>query len=393
MNHRRLERWHDVDSPNFKCHWRHSFVRRCASFWSNQCTSTSGWDGKSTQSYTVQTDFFTAVMLVDPAFDSFLWDRQVNVNMPLASTILQDPSTHARLDSLWAARNRGFMIPTRDTSVAYHGGSQTLTESTLSLEDAKKHPLILSNARNLSSLLDETVIHWTKIAKQDLILSARECSVNSAHYLLKYVANLWVHQLDLVQSTIAQSEYFSEDYQAKADLGTSSEEWRRTMLEVHDATTDMNHLRRQMLHFEHHMTLNLERLGIVMGAERIDSSAPDAIQDAQKDFLHLYTRLRPFVARAMALDKTANDLASLHANFKSIQHSELGLKLSVFASIVFPATLVSSVLSMGNEFLPGQGKFWVFWAVSVPVVFSVAISLVFTQQMKTWLFVKVRKRD
>ncbi|KAL9075422.1 MAG: hypothetical protein Q9157_004024 [Trypethelium eluteriae] len=234
-------------------------------------------------------------MLVDPAFDSFLWDSQVNFNMSPACTILQDPTTHARLDSLWAARTRSSMVPTRDTSVAYHGDSQTFTESTLSLKDAKKHPLILSNDRNLSSLLDEMVIHWTRIAEQDLISSARECSVNSAHYLLKYIANLWVHQLDLVQSTIAQSEYFSEDYQAKVDLGTSIEEWRRTLLEVHDATTDMNHLRRQMLHFEHHMTLNLERLGIVMGAVGIDSSAPDAIQGAQKDFLHIYTRLRPLL--------------------------------------------------------------------------------------------------
>ena len=144
-------------------------------------------------------------MLVDPAFDSFLWDRQANFNIPQGSTILQDPVTHASLDSLWKARTRGFMVPTRDTSVACHGGSHTLTESTLSLKDAKRHKLILSSARNLSSPLDEMVIHWTRIADQDLITSARECSVNSAHYLLKYIANLWTHQLDLVQSTIARS--------------------------------------------------------------------------------------------------------------------------------------------------------------------------------------------
>jgi hypothetical protein len=45
-NSRRIERWRDVDTITFKNKWKHSFVRRCASFWSNQKEGQKGWDGK-----------------------------------------------------------------------------------------------------------------------------------------------------------------------------------------------------------------------------------------------------------------------------------------------------------------------------------------------------------
>jgi hypothetical protein len=328
-------------------------------------------------------DLFAAVMLVDPAFDSFRWTNH-HANSAPACTILQDPTTHARLDALWAARNKGHMILTRDTSTAYHGGSHTLSGSTLSLASARSRRSVLDPRRNKSSPLDEIVLHWTQIADKELIQSARENSVNSTHYLLKYLANLWVHSLDLVQSTIAQSEYFSEEYQAKVDMNISSEEWREKLTEVVDATSDMHNLRRQMIHFEYQLGLNLERLGIVLGAEKVNPLEQDAIRCAQMDFLNLYNRLKPFVARAIVLDKTANDLANFYTNFIGIQYSQVGLKLSIFASVVFPATLVSSIFSMGTDYLPGQPLFWVFWAVTIPVVFLVAGGMLFSQYIESW---------
>jgi Mg2+ and Co2+ transporter CorA len=252
---------------------------------------------------------------------------------------------------------------------------------------------VLDPRRNKSSPLDEIVLHWTQIANKELIQSAREHSVNSTHYLLKYLANLWVHSLDLVQSTIAQSEYFSEEYQAKVDMNISSEEWRQKLTEVVSATSDMHNLRRQMIHFEYQLGLNLERLGIVLGAEKVNPLEQDAIRGAQMDFLNLYNRLKPFVARAIVLDKTANDLANFYTNFIGIQYSQVGLKLSIFASVVFPATLVSSIFSMGTDYLPGQPLFWVFWAVTIPVVLAVAGGMLFSQYIESWFTQRLGPRS
>lgn len=235
-------------------------------------------------------------------------------------------------------------------------------------------------------MFDELVIHWTELADKKLIASARLDAANSAHFLLRYLAVSWRHLLELTEATVAQSEYFADDYEANIEINSgpqgdgsanSTGAWRQQLREIAAATRDMNYLRRQMNHFETHMVLNLERLGVGLGwsNERPTASLPQAIQDAQLNFIHLSNRLRPHVARVVALRGVANELASLRATFKSLQDSERGLALSVFASIVFPATLIASIMSMGGDFIPGGSKFWVFWVVTVPCVSLVVLSM------------------
>ncbi|KAF2228483.1 hypothetical protein EV356DRAFT_437127, partial [Viridothelium virens] len=219
--------------------------------------------------------------------------------------------------------------------------------------------------------------YWTELADQALITSAREHSVNTAHYLLKYAATLWTNQLELIACGIAQSEYFADDHTATVEFEMSGNVWRKELMEMANTTKEMNYMKRQMNHFEQAMTLNMERLGLVIGAEAVDEKAPQAIKDAQKDFMTIQARLRPFRERVDRLNGVANELANLHAGFKSIQDGEFGLRLSVFASIVFPATLASSLFSMGDSFLPGNDLFWVYWVVSVPLVFIFAGALLF----------------
>lgn len=62
INSRRIERWRDVDTPSFKQKWQHSFIRRCASFWTNQSrrNPSSGWDGKSMLSLSSRLPSLTA---------------------------------------------------------------------------------------------------------------------------------------------------------------------------------------------------------------------------------------------------------------------------------------------------------------------------------------------
>ena len=48
INWRRFERWRAIDPPSLEPLHRpqHGFVRRCASFWTNQRPGQAGWDGK-----------------------------------------------------------------------------------------------------------------------------------------------------------------------------------------------------------------------------------------------------------------------------------------------------------------------------------------------------------
>ena len=130
-----------------------------------------------------------------------------------------------------------------------------------------------------------------------------------------------------------------------------------------------------MSHFQRAMTLNLERLGIQLGDEKVSSTFPVALEDAQKDFLALSRRLRPLGQRVDDLSNIASNVASLQAAFKGIRDSEQGLRLNIFAAAIFPLTLVAAMFSMGEDYLPGKDKFWIFWATSVPLAFVVGVLL------------------
>ena len=236
---------------------------------------------------------------------------------------------------------------------------------------------VFREKRNLTSAMDEMVFYWTKLATPELIQETNEKSSNAAYYLLKHVAQHWVNQLELMNTTIARGEWFSDDYQAQIDDNLSKQKWKLDLLKINEIAKDINYMRRHLNHFWRAMYLNLERLGVQLGCEGVDANASLAIRDAQKDFLTIHTRMQPLRDRAEALNSVSNDLANLRAAFRGVSDGEFGLRLSLFASIVFPLTLLAGIFSMGDDFRPGRPKFWHLWAIGIPVCVVVALGLVY----------------
>jgi hypothetical protein len=81
--------------------------------------------------------------------------------------------------------------------------------------------------------------------------------------------------------------------------------------------------------------------------------------------------------RAEALNSVSNDLANLRAAFRGVSDGEFSLRLSLFASVVFPLTLLAGIFSMGDDFRPGKPQFYKLWAIGVPVCSVVALGLVY----------------
>lgn len=306
----------------------------------------------------------TVVIMVDPPMSAA-------TNKYGVDYMLRDPIRYDNRGALWNAhtwKNPDTVQKVPHVSCAYHGGCSTLASiifSELPLGgncQTKK----FQAERDLARPLDEQVFHWTQTASPELIRSTKSDSSNTTYYLLKHIAQHWINQLELINCTVAKGEYLSDDYQANLEQPTTGSQWRAELVEINGINTDIIYLRRQMNHFWRVMVLNVERLGMQLGAESIDKEAPLAVRDAQRDFLTISSRLQPLRQRVDNLSAMANDLASLRAAFKGIQDSDFGLRLSLFAAIIFPLTLVASMMSMGDDFLPGKRKFWIFWVSSLP---------------------------
>jgi hypothetical protein len=231
--------------------------------------------------------------------------------------------------------------------------------------------------RDLVSPLDEMVFYWTKLATPELIKQTNTKSSNAAYYLLKHIAQHWVNQLELINTTIAKGEWFSDDYQARIDDNLSAQKWKADLNKINDIARDINYMRRHLNHFWRAMVLNLERLGVQLGSEGIDDCVSLALKGAQKDFLTIHTRMQPLRDRAEALNSVSNDLANLQAAFRGVNDGEFGLRLSLFASIIFPLTLVASIFSMGDDYRPGKPQFWKLWAIGPPFCVALALGLIY----------------
>jgi CorA-like Mg2+ transporter protein len=297
--------------------------------------------------------------------------------------ILSDPEKYLDRASLWKAQDwdtAQTLKETKHKSRPYHDGCSTLALLTLSHVGVGAREADVQEfkaKRNLVSPLDEMVFYWTKIATPELINQTKEQSSNAAYYLLKHVAQHWVSQLELINTTISKGEWLSDDYQAKIDDNLSLKKWKDELIKVNNISKDINYMRRHLNHFWRSMVLNLERLGVQLGAEGIDNSTPLALQGAQRDFLTIHARMHPLRDRAEALTSVSNDLANLRAAFRGVHDGEFSLRLSLFASTIFPLTLVASIFSMSNDYQPGSPHFWKLWAIGPPFCIAIALGMVY----------------
>ena len=300
--------------------------------------------------------------------------------------ILKNPKTYRDRVSLWKAQDWGTfqaLEATKYKSWPYHNGCSTLAPlmfSQVGIGAQESNIQKFRDKRDLVSPLDEMVFYWTKLATPELIKQTNTKSSNAAYYLLKHTAQHWVNQLELINTTIAKGEWFSDDYQAQIDDNLSLRKWKADLIKINEIAKDINYMRRHLNHFWRAMVLNLERLGVQLGSEGINDSASLALKGAQKDFLTIHTRMQPLRDRAEALNSVSNDLANLRAAFRGIHDSEFGLRLSLFASIIFPLTLVAGIFSMGDDYQPGKPQFWKLWAIGPPFCVVLALGLIYGKQ-------------
>ena len=297
--------------------------------------------------------------------------------------ILSDLRNYDSRAGLWKAQDWTANVQLKAVeheSWPYHDGCATLVPLGLAQlgvgaqDDALR---LLMEDRDLVSPLEEQIFYWTKFASKSLKEAAWEDSSNTPFYLLKHISQHWVNQLELINTTISKGEWFADDYQAKIDDKLSLQKWKKDLNDINFIAKDINYMRRHLMHFWRAMIHNLECVGIQLGEEGVDDKASIALKGAQKDFLTIHYRMQPLRDRAEALNSVASDLSNLRAAFRGVHDGEFSVRLSLFASIVFPLTLVASIFSMSDGYLPGTSDFWKLWAIGLPLCLALAMGLVY----------------
>lgn len=188
-------------------------------------------------------------------------------------------------------------------------------------------------------------------------------------FLKKIVASHYTRHFDYLRKNIMET---------LRRMGRQSDFTLFNLSAVEANWSDTQTLERRLGHF----FLDLEEVLIQL---HVPLSQPDpgqisSWQDFEADFRLIYHRFNWIRESVDRVNSSITGLASIAGNRQtfreqqlSLQSAEISRSLTFIGLVFIPLSLISSVFSMADSYGPGQGKFWLYFAICIPaVVFVVA---------------------
>lgn len=125
------------------------------------------------------------------------------------------------------------------------------------------------------------------------------------------------------------------------------------------------------------MTANLE----------LKKSTTKGWMSTTEDFVHIEEQFLSLRQRAESLLDSFTGLAGMVGNRQSLDEARSVGLLTLLGMAFVPLSLVASLFSMADEYRPGAGDFWVYFAVSIPFV-----ALMFTMAFLSMYWRKLRQQ-
>jgi Mg2+ and Co2+ transporter CorA len=228
--------------------------------------------------------------------------------------------------------------------------------------------LVISNIRGPRriSLLDDVCFYWTKIATKDEISFAIENPYHSTLFLRNIIASIWMNAIEYIQAILSELETKLWQIEHMIAPELSHAEKDLYMRDFSTALNEVNTMRRRLNWYVAEMKANCEVLG----------TSPDFLSDDLKrngDFVAIYHRLVNYQNWAEKLMNVITTQVNLMETKKSIADSKSLARLTILGFFFIPLSFVATFFSMGGDFSVGQSKFWVYFAVSVPLTLLVYV--------------------
>lgn len=90
--------------------------------------------------------------------------------------------------------------------------------------------------------------------------------------------------------------------------------------------------------------------------------------DVTTDFQFLYMQFRSIRQRVVALNSAMTGLAGMAGNRQSVKEAKSSKALTFLGLIFIPLAYTASLFSMAEPYGPGYEKFWLYFAISFPLI-------------------------
>ena len=219
------------------------------------------------------------------------------------------------------------------------------------------------------SLFEDLIFYHTKHSKH---LQLTESPLSATIFAQKIMASEYMMTLHYYRQLLAR-------------LGTklSSREGFDVFDSFERAWSDLSSFQRRLDIMHAVLERDMERMG--MGAPEIAAPNPpysdqQPWMDTRRDFKHIESELLRYRQKADRMLGFFDSLASITGTRQSLNEARSVGTLTQLGMIFLPLSLVAGLFSMSDNYLPGGGRFWIYFAVSVPsVLVTFGVAWLFTQ--------------
>lgn len=279
-----------------------------------------------------------------------------------------------------------FKFAGKDTSVSFKNRPfQAGYRNFSAWPDKSAFPLSTEEIRGpqRASLLDDICFYWTTSASPSQIDRAIKSPYESSLFLRNIVAATWMKTLEHLRATLSALEMKLWAIEHIVSPTITEVEKARYLSDFMPTLNELNTMRRRGNWYITEMKINLEGLGISPDFPPLASSQQTGERNHDYDFLAIYAQLQTYQAWTEKYMEVISAQITTMETRKSLADSKSLSRLTVLGFIFLPLSFTATFFSMGGEFAVGQNKFWVYFAVAVPMSLLVFFSAIV--QWRRWL--------
>lgn len=219
------------------------------------------------------------------------------------------------------------------------------------------------------SLVEDIAYYWLHSSLSKQRTSALQNPYESTIFLRRIIISMLNSTLRRYYFDLSQHETKLWVMQRMIDPNLTDTEKNQYLGDFIGVMNEINKIRRRMNWFSHEMTTNLEVLDLV-------TDHPYRIPDHRaedRDFIVIRDKFLSYRKWSeKLLDITSAHLALMETE-KSISDSKALSRLTILGSLFIPVSFVCSFFSMNGDFAVGATKFWVYFAVTLPLVVAILV--------------------
>jgi hypothetical protein len=220
-----------------------------------------------------------------------------------------------------------------------------------------------------TSLFDDLIYYHNQPNPTPSSMTTPETAV---FFLKRIIAGTWMNSIAYVGMSVSSLEYAVERSRKHSPSATPKNDKITSYGGLEWLEKNLFHIyswKRRCSQLHDWADWNLQELGILRSQLEKTCSASTSISDVdQQDWFFIKKRLELCETCSRDIVASALGLLSLIESHKSVEEAESARVLALLGTVYLPLSLTAGILSMSGAFTPGQGQFWIFFAVAGPLM-------------------------